>query len=95
MRKLYESLCTRSARSFARRANQLNLLRVSKVDEQDPAAQDRVRRRIQIALVLAGLAILTGLYYGNPGKRPRGAIIILALVIAAAFLFAAIDRFTG
>ena len=49
---------------------------------------------IQIVLVLAGLAILTGLYYGNPGKRLRGVFIMIALVIAAAFALAAIDRFT-
>jgi hypothetical protein len=49
---------------------------------------------IQIVVVLAGLAIPTGVYYGNPGNRLRGVFIMIALVIAAAFALAAIDRFT-
>jgi hypothetical protein len=48
----------------------------------------------QIALVVAGLAIFTGLYIGYPGKGQRGGIIVIAIVIAAAFVIAAIDRFT-
>jgi hypothetical protein len=45
---------------------------------------------IQIVLVLCGLAILTPMYFGNPGKGMRGAIIVVALVIVAAFVLAAI-----
>ena len=49
---------------------------------------------IQIVLALIGLAILTGVYFGFPGKRPRGGLIYIAIVIAAAFALAAVDRFT-
>ena len=46
---------------------------------------------IHIALLLAGLAILTdGLYFWNRGKRLKGAVIAMALLIAAAFVIAAI-----
>ena len=40
----------------------------------------------QIALVVIGLAIFAGLYIGYPGKGLRSAIIVIALLIAAAFL---------
>jgi hypothetical protein len=46
---------------------------------------------IQMALVVAGLAIFAGLYFPNPGKGLRGVIIAIAIVIAAAFVI----RFTG
>jgi hypothetical protein len=49
---------------------------------------------IKIALVVAGLGILAGLFIGNPGKGPRGGIIVIAIVIAAAFIIAAVDHFT-
>jgi hypothetical protein len=48
---------------------------------------------IQIGLVVAGLAI-TGADIGCPGKGLRGGINAIAIVIAAAFVLAAIDRFT-
>jgi hypothetical protein len=48
----------------------------------------------QIALVVAGLAIFTGLYIGYPGKGLRGGIVVIAIVIAAAFVLTAIDRLT-
>jgi hypothetical protein len=48
----------------------------------------------QIALVVAGLAICIGLYVGYPGKGLKSGIVAIAIVIAAAFVIAAIDRFT-
>jgi hypothetical protein len=45
---------------------------------------------IQIILALVGLAILTGLYLGYPGRGPKVAIITIALVVVAAFVLAAI-----
>jgi hypothetical protein len=49
---------------------------------------------IKITSAVAGLLLLTGFYYGNPGKRLRGVFIPIALLIVVAFLFAAIDRFS-
>lgn len=46
----------------------------------------------QIVLVIVGLTILTGLYIGFPGKGLRSAAIVIALLIAGAFLLAALDR---
>jgi hypothetical protein len=50
---------------------------------------------IQIAVVVAGLAIFAGLYLLDfiPAKGRRTEIITLAIVVAAAFVIAAIDRF--
>jgi hypothetical protein len=48
---------------------------------------------VQIGLVLAGPAIFAGAYIGYPGKGLRSAIIAIAIVIAATFVLAAIDRF--
>jgi len=48
---------------------------------------------IQIAAVIAGLAIFTGVYIGYPGKGLRSGIVAIAIIIAAAFVIAAIDRF--
>jgi len=47
---------------------------------------------IHVVLVVIGLAILAGLYGAYPGTRLRSAIIVLALLIAGAFVLAAIDR---
>jgi hypothetical protein len=46
----------------------------------------------QIVLVVIGLVIFAGLYIGYPGKGLRSAIIVIALVVAAAFLLAVFDR---
>jgi hypothetical protein len=48
----------------------------------------------QIALVVAGLAIFIGIYIGYPGNGLKGGIVAIAIVVAAAFVIAAIDRFT-
>jgi hypothetical protein len=45
-----------------------------------------------IVLVVIGLAILAGLYGAYPGTGLRSAIIVIALLIAGAFLLAALDR---
>jgi hypothetical protein len=46
----------------------------------------------QIALVVAGLAICFYCLY--PGKGLKGGIVAIAIVVAAAFVIAAVDRFT-
>jgi hypothetical protein len=48
---------------------------------------------IQIVAVIAGLAIFSGIYVGYPGKGFRSGIVAIAIVIAAAFVIAAIERF--
>jgi hypothetical protein len=48
---------------------------------------------IQIALVAAGMAICAGLFIGYPGKGLRSAVFGIAILIAAAFVIYAIDRF--
>jgi hypothetical protein len=45
-----------------------------------------------IVLVVIGIAILAGFYGVYPGTGLRSAIIVFALLIAGAFLLAALDR---
>jgi hypothetical protein len=47
----------------------------------------------QIALVVAGAAILVGLYLGGVSKSLRGGIIEIAIIVVAALAIVSLGRF--